>query len=93
MLLDSDSSMKKDVEVGRGGAARGSRGIDFEGGEALESRFELRDSPKRNGTSSFKLHISLSSVDDSDEESDPAEDTSAHEDVASSSSGSIKQCQ
>jgi hypothetical protein len=40
------------------------------------------------------LHTSLSSVDDSDEESDPAaEDTSAHEDVASSSSGSIKQLQ
>jgi hypothetical protein len=40
------------------------------------------------------LHTSLSSIDGSDEESDPAaEDTSAHDDVASSSSGSIKRFQ
>jgi hypothetical protein len=39
LLLDSDSSMKKDVEVGRGEAARGSRGTNFKGGEMLKSRF------------------------------------------------------
>ena len=39
VLLDSDRSMKKDVEVRRGEAARGSRDINFEGGEMLESRF------------------------------------------------------
>jgi hypothetical protein len=58
-----------------------------------QNTHELRVSLKRNGTSLI-LHTSLSSVDDSDEESDPAaEDTSSHDDVASSSSGSIKRFQ